>query len=146
MYLLRNIAPFVWLVISVDLFVVVKIVFPLSVLSGDVNGVVLSFFDVELSADVAVILCEVDELSKDSVASVFFGVDEFPGEIVVVFSDDGVVILNTAPYNRHCSISSGLYGNIHCMPSGKSVKVHNSAKRNQRSTCICFGHFRLSTC
>lgn len=63
---------FVWLVISVDPFVVVKIVFPLSVLSGDVNGVVLSFFDVELSADVAVILCEVDELSKDSVASVFF--------------------------------------------------------------------------
>lgn len=111
-----------------DPFDNVKIVFSLSVLSDDVNGVVLSFFDVEYSADVAVILCEVDELSKDSVASVFFGVDEFPGEIVVVFSDDGVVILNTAPYNPHCSISSRLYGNIHCMPSGKSVKVHNSAK------------------
>lgn len=90
-----------------DPFVVVKLVIPLSVLSGDANRVVLSFSDVELSADVAAILCEVDELSKDSVVSVFFGVDGFPGEIVVVSSDDGVVILTTAPYNPHCSISSG---------------------------------------
>lgn len=90
-----------------DPFDVVKTVFSLSVLSDDVNGVVLSFFDVEHSADVAVILCEVDELSKDSVASVCFSVDEFPGEIVMVSSDDGVVILNTAPYNPHWSISSG---------------------------------------
>lgn len=90
-----------------DPFDVVKLDIPLSVLTGDANRVVLSFSDVELSADVAVILCEVEELSKDSVASVFFGVDGFPGEIVVVFSDDGVVILTTAPYNPHCSISSG---------------------------------------
>lgn len=52
----------------------------------------------ELSADVEVILCEADELSKDSVASVFCGVDDFPDEMGVV-SDDGIVILNTAPYN-----------------------------------------------
>lgn len=58
----------------------------------------MSFFDVDLSADVRVILREVDKLSRVSVVLEFFDVDEFSGEVVVIFDDD-VVILNMAPFN-----------------------------------------------
>lgn len=102
-------------------------VLSLSVPSDDVNDVLLSFSDVEPSADLEVILGKVDELFKDSVISVFCGVCELPGEVVMI-SDDGVVILNTAPYNLHCSNLLVSYGKTHCMPSGKSVKIYSTAK------------------
>lgn len=65
---------------------------------SDVSGVFLSFFDVDPSGDVEVILCEVEELSRVSVVSVISDVDEFSSEVVVIFDDD-VVILNFAPSN-----------------------------------------------
>lgn len=103
-------------------------VLSLSVPSDGENDVLLSFSDVEPSADLEVILGKVDELFKDSVISVFCGVGELPCEVVMI-SDDGVVILNTAPYNLHCSNLLGSYGKTHCMPSGKSVKIYSTAKQ-----------------
>lgn len=116
--------------------------FSLSVLS-DVSGVFLSFFDVDPSGDVEVILCEVEELSRVSVVSVISDVDEFSSEVVVIFDDD-VVILNFAPSNWHCSISSGSYGKKHCMPPGKSVNVLSSAKQSKWR--IWFDNIKLGTC
>lgn len=115
--------------------------FSVYVLSDDDSGVFMSFFDVDPSDDVEVILCEVEKLSRVSVVSVFSDVDEFSSEVVVIFDDDAV-ILNLAPSN--CSISSGSYGKTHCMPSGKSVNVLSSAKQSKRS--IWFDNIKLGTC
>lgn len=91
----------------------------------------MPFCDVDTSGEVEVILCEVDEPSTDSVVSVLCDVNAFSEEVGVT-SDDCVVIFDKAPSNWQCSISSGSYCNTHCMPSGKSVKVHSSAKQKEK--------------
>lgn len=93
----------------------------LSVISDDVIGVGLLFNDVDCSGDVEIIFCEVDEPPWDSVVLLFCSVGEFSGEVVEALGDVDV-ILNMAPSNWHCSISSGSYCNTHCMPSDNSVK------------------------
>lgn len=80
----------------------------------------------EPSTDAEVIICEVDELS---VVAVFCDIDEFSVEVVVIFGD--IVILNIAPYNIHCSISSGSYCKTHRMPSVKSETMHSSANNHR---------------
>lgn len=82
----------------------------------------MPFNDVDRSGDVDVKFCEVDELSLAWVVLLFSSVDEFSGEVVGT-SGDVDVKLNMAPYNWHCSTSSGSYRNTHCMPSGNSVNL-----------------------
>lgn len=60
----------------------------------------------DCSGDVEVIFCEVDEPPWDSVVLFFCSVEEFSGEVVEALGDVDV-ILNMAPSNWHCSISSG---------------------------------------